>query len=182
MTICTCTECHTEIQVPAHVAPGQSHRFYCSVCERPVEVRAAGAPGAGLEGSASPSPRILVVDDTATVRATVADQLRAAGFEVETAADGNEALACIGSFHPDLVLLDLVMPGKDGFDVLESLERLPERPAVLVISGAVRTAETIQKAHALGAAGFIPKTALRDTLLFRVRNTLDSPTAAGGAA
>ncbi|WP_433378185.1 response regulator transcription factor [Actinoplanes sp. CA-142083] len=69
--------------------------------------------------------RLLVVDDEDTVRGLLADALRFAGFEVTAAADGDEALAAARAAPPDLVLLDVMLPGMDGFEVVRRLRPVP---------------------------------------------------------
>jgi CheY-like chemotaxis protein len=66
--------------------------------------------------------RILVVGDDALVREILADQLAEAGYLVSTAEDGEEALAKVSSESPDLILLDVIMPNLDGFEVCRRLK------------------------------------------------------------
>ncbi len=66
--------------------------------------------------------KILVVDDSATIRAMVGDSLREAGYQVEVAVDGEDGLNKALSFIPDVVVLDLTMPGRDGLDVASDLK------------------------------------------------------------
>ena len=66
-------------------------------------------------------PRVLVVDDEAAIRDIVRRYLTAEGFEVAEAADGREALDRLRALEPDLVVLDVVMPGMDGLEVLRRL-------------------------------------------------------------
>lgn len=176
MIFTRCPECNVEIELHAPI-PEQGCRYYCRACEKPVLLHRGRAEHPDDD---VPRPRVLVVEDTVTVRAAIRDTLEIAGFEVQTAGDGDETLDKIEDFDPDVVVLDLVLPGRDGFDVLEALSRRGgSRPQVLVMSGRIQEADAIHRAHALGAAGFIPKSALRDTLVFRVRNTLGSLTHAG---
>jgi len=182
LTITHCPECNSEIQVQASPPTGGTVSYYCQICEKPVRLKIeARELRVDLE-SEEDRARILVVDDLATVRALVSDILEEAGYDVETAADGEQALEGIERCRPDLVLLDLVMPGKDGFDVLRALGEMEETPPpVLVMSGTLHKPEEISKASALGAAGYIPKSALRDTLIFRIRNVLSVPAPAQSA-
>jgi PAS domain S-box-containing protein len=76
---------------------------------------------------------LLVVDDDATVRALVGEALSANGFELREAADGNEALAKIRARRPDAIILDLLMPRMDGFEVLERLQSAGETRSIPVI-------------------------------------------------
>ena len=100
--------------------------------------------------------KVLVVDDEATVRYLLTHVLTHAGYLVEVATDGLMALERIRASPPDLVVLDLMMPGLDGWGVLEKLKPRPSRPPVLVVS-AHGDSETPQRAAAAGAAGYMTK-------------------------
>jgi len=75
------------------------------------------APGPRL----TPEARLLVVDDEPNIRELLSASLRFAGFEVATAADGQQALAVAEQFRPDLLVLDVMMPGLDGFETCRRL-------------------------------------------------------------
>ena len=80
-------------------------------------------------------PTILIVDDEAIVREVVAQYLTQDGFAVETAADGTEALARFSAARPDLVLLDLMLPGIDGLEVCRRIradEALARTPIIML--------------------------------------------------
>lgn len=100
--------------------------------------------------------KVLVVDDDATVREVVVAYLRAAGHEVSQAVDGVGALETVRASGSDLVVLDVMMPGLDGWGVLERLE--DPLPAVIVVSG-LATDQDQHYLHAveLGALGFVSK-------------------------
>lgn len=100
--------------------------------------------------------KVLVVDDEATVRYLLSHVLTHAGYLVEVATDGEAALERIQASRPDLVVLDLMMPGLDGWGVLERLMSSPSHPPVLVVS-AHGDSETPQRAVAAGAAGYMTK-------------------------
>lgn len=70
-------------------------------------------------------PRILVVDDTPEIRELLQIHLEAAGYEILTASNGQEALAIVATHAPDLILLDVMMPELNGFQVCEALRRDP---------------------------------------------------------
>ena len=78
--------------------------------------------------------RILIVDDESDVRECVSLLLREAGFEVDGAADGLEGLGKIDALRPDLVLLDLMMPRMDGWEVLRALRGRAGAPVVVMLS------------------------------------------------
>lgn len=100
--------------------------------------------------------RVLVVDDDPAIRKIIADRMRAQGHEVEVAVDGDAALAAIAEFDPELMLLDMKMPNKDGFEVLEVLRRADDPPQVVMIT-AHGNIERAVRAIQMGAADFIAK-------------------------
>ena len=77
-------------------------------------------------------PRILVVDDDANVRTLLRRMLTMEGYDVEEAVDGPSAMEKVGAWAPDLLLLDIMMPGQDGLDVLEGLRRTSAVPVILL--------------------------------------------------
>ena len=105
------------------------------------------------------SGRVLVVDDNATSRRKMAMAVRKLGHEWVEAPGGEEALALLKQQDFDLILLDIMMPGMDGFEVLENLRkdrRLSSIP-VLVISGMDEDMTSVARAIELGATDFLPK-------------------------
>jgi DNA-binding NarL/FixJ family response regulator len=103
---------------------------------------------------------VLIVDDHPSFRASARLLLESEGFEVVgEAPDGESALGAIGELSPDLVLLDVQLPGIDGFEVARRLAANGSRPAVVLVSS--RDCEDYGTlAHDSGAAGFIPKAEL----------------------
>jgi CheY-like chemotaxis protein len=92
-------------------------------------------PGRDTFESADPGWRILLCDDSKTERTSLAQILRREGYEVDEAADGAAALLLLKSRAYDLMLLDLQMPGVDGFDVLAYVQRQKGDLPVVVLSG-----------------------------------------------
>jgi CheY-like chemotaxis protein len=89
------------------------------------------APSIADRGWAGESRHVLLVDDEVQLLRLMEIELGVAGFEISVAADGNEALASIQSRLPDMVLLDLMMPYRDGWSVLEEIRRRTGRPSSL---------------------------------------------------
>lgn len=102
--------------------------------------------------------RLLLVEDDKFFREFYAFKLKEKNIEVEQAGDGEEALAKIPQFKPDLILLDLIMPKKDGFELLKDLSNDPEmsRIPVLVFS-TLGQQKDVDRAKQLGAKGFVNK-------------------------
>ena len=120
-------------------------------------------------------PLILIVDDDRLVRTIFQDALENAGYLVTAVGDGESALACLRKIPQDLVLLDLIMPGKDGFDTCLELRTIPscQRIPVLMITGTGDT-ELINRAFEAGATDFITKPINPELLVHRVRYLLRS--------
>ncbi len=119
------------------------------------------------------SARILIVDDEANIRRMLGALLRAEGFEVSEAQGGNAALLHLDELHPDLVLLDLVMP--PGLMGLDTLGRLKERDAtlpVIMMSGKAQLNDAVQ-AIKLGAFQFLEKPLTPEAVLVTIRSALE---------
>lgn len=109
--------------------------------------------------------RALVVDDEPSMARAIERVLRQAGYETALAADGFQAGALLFSFRPDVMTLDLRMPGMDGIEVLRFLQRtvLPAPLKVVVLSA--DSEERLRQAHALGAHAVLPKPFDNEVLL-----------------
>ncbi len=114
---------------------------------------------------------VLIVDDEAAIRQSLQGILSDEGYQVSTAADGGEALKLVAEEGPELVLLDIWMPGPDGLEVLESLKKSHPHLPVVMISGHGNV-ETAVKATKLGAFDFVEKPLDMDKILLTVRNAL----------
>jgi diguanylate cyclase (GGDEF)-like protein len=118
----------------------------------------------------SGTPLVLVVDDDATSRVTLAELLRADGFRVVEAADGTSALERVAALRPDLVVLDVMMPGHDGFEVCARIRALPvvALTPVLVLT-ALDDPSALERAFGVGATDFVTKPIAPTLLTHRVR-------------
>ena len=114
--------------------------------------------------------RILVVDDEQTVRDFLGRILEKAGYDVITAANGQEALDKMSQFDVSLVLLDIMMPGLDGFEVLERMPQYLNIP-VIMLSG-IRDETTKIDSLGLGADDYIAKPFSAGELLARIQAKL----------
>lgn len=121
----------------------------------------------------APQVRILVVDDERDNRELLAIVLRWDGFEVITAEGGEEALAIIAQQPPDLVLLDVMMPGMTGYQVVTRIrdgDATRHIPIIMVSAAANPNARAL--ALSAGANDFLAKPVTRDELLSCVRTVL----------
>jgi two-component system, OmpR family, KDP operon response regulator KdpE len=109
---------------------------------------------------------VLVVDDEPQVVWVLQFSLEAEGYTTFAARDGVQAMSAIAEHHPQLMLLDIMMPTMDGWSVLEEMMRLPreERPRVVVVS-AMANLRDRAKAAEMGADAFMPKPFNVDDLL-----------------
>ena len=101
---------------------------------------------------------VLVVDDDEMVRLLARETLEQSGFRVEEVKDGSEALAAFARFRPDIVLLDVMMPGKDGYATCTEIREFPggDDTQVLMMTG-LNDIESIKRAYDVGSTDFITK-------------------------
>ena len=127
----------------------------------------------------APSAHVLVVDDDFMLRSMAAKTLRHAGFEVSEVSSGEECLERFAHTHFDLLLLDVMMPGLDGFEVCQQLRAMPRGAGVpvLLLTGLSDT-ESVEAAYASGATDFITKPINWTLLSHRVRYALKTSAAA----
>lgn len=120
-------------------------------------------------------PLILVVDDYQDAREMYAEYLQFSGFRVAEARNGNEAVAQAFSLRPDLILMDLSLPGMDGWEatrVLKADERTRHIPVVALTGHALAGAS--EGARKAGCDSFVTKPCLPDDLVVEVRRMLDT--------
>ena len=145
-------------RVPAFYTPGGHRRFRRSDLEAFVERSGPGQHGGG--------PLVLVVDDDAPLRELLRLSLERAGYSVRQAENVTAALAAIDEQAPELVLLDVVMPGADGWALLRRLEERHGSIPVIMYSGQVDDGIAGEAAER-GASGFIGKPFDPDELVGR---------------
>ncbi|MGI8688338.1 MAG: response regulator [Thermomicrobiales bacterium] len=123
----------------------------------------------------APPIRVLVVDDEPQILRALRAALKGHGYDVQTAGDGEEALDLLALHPPDIVILDLVMPGKSGFDVVREVRgwsHLAQRaPAIIVLSARGEDRDKVT-ALDLGADDYLTKPFSMNELLARIRVSL----------
>src|SRR5918996_2853826 len=118
---------------------------------------------------------ILVVDDNPDKLGLIEAALSLAGYHVTTATDGDEALAAIESYQPDLVITDVMMPRMNGYELAQRIRANPVTKFIPVImqTAAGRRAEDLRRASEVGALGYITDPTDLDLLLARTRTLLE---------
>ena len=114
---------------------------------------------------------ILVVEDDPIIRQTVEYALRRAGFETRSSADGREALGLARATNPDLILLDLMLPGMDGYAFAEELRSTDRETAIIMVTALDQERDKVRGLDA-GADDYITKPFSMEELLARVRANL----------
>lgn len=118
--------------------------------------------------------KVLIVDDEANIVISLEFLMEQAGYTVAVARTGEEAIEKIDSFQPDLVLLDVMLPGVNGFDILQRIRQhfAPHEMAVVMLTAKGREVE-VTKGLALGANAYITKPFSTRDLLAEVRRYLE---------
>jgi len=147
-------------RIPAFYTPGGHRRFRRHDLQSFVD---RSGPGGHQSG-----PLVLVVDDDSRLREFMRINLELAGYTVREAANGELALAAIEDQAPDLVLLDVVMPGIDGWQLLRQLEERHGSIPVIMFSGKLDDAARVAAARQ-GASGFVGKPFDPDELVARAK-------------
>lgn len=176
--IVRCPHCKNVIRLREVDGQSQVIKYLCSSCQEIVridlvqdEVKSSSTPDSFEK--TEHRKKVLVADDTVTVRRIAARILTSAGYQVLEAEDGRQALDLVQNEHPDLVLLDLLMPKMTGFDVLREIKksaRAKETP--ILIMSAVFKKDVLDFLQAAGVTGFLDKQQIKDSLLFRVQQIL----------
>ena len=117
--------------------------------------------------------KILIVDDEPNIVLSLEFLMKTEGFEVAVANDGEEALAKVDSFNPDLMLLDVMMPKKTGFEVCEALRADPQRAGLQIVMLTAKGRDTeVAKGLALGADAYVTKPFSTKDLVAKVKAML----------
>lgn len=117
--------------------------------------------------------RVLVIEDEDDIRLLTRVILEGSGHQVTEAATGEAGLAAMQHEVPDLVLLDIRLPGIDGWEVLETINNTPGWAGTrVVVMSAHSSGDALERAHALGSAAYLLKPFTREALL----RAVDTPT------
>ena len=121
----------------------------------------------------TPKPKILIVDDDDRFRTILEKTLSAEGYEIKTVANGEEALELVAREHFNLILIDLIMPRKDGFQTIESLmENNPEISLIAMSGGRNGSQSYLRVAGKIAACRTLAKPFNREALLEAIRSAI----------
>jgi twitching motility two-component system response regulator PilG len=173
-----CPSCKTEFRLKEYQPGERVVRYLCPGCEQIVKIdlamdEVASSSSAARFETIERALTVLVADDTDAVLSRATALLSDAGYRVLPASDGVDALNKIRDHHPDLVVLDLLMPRMTGFDVLREIRQDPRTKdtKVLAMSGVYKD-NVLEFLQQLGAEGFLDKDSIEATLVFRVRQAI----------
>jgi len=121
--------------------------------------------------AAHPPRTIMVADWDTSERRMLADLLETAGYRVLQAANGMEALTLLAGNAPDLLLTDIVMPEKDGLELIQDVRKNHSKTTIIAMSGTARADDYLSVARLLGAKRTLKKPLVVDQLLASLRDT-----------
>ena len=162
-----CPRCNIEATPVGH--EDARAYFQCPVCSRVWATLLTST--AEREGPRTPAIRILVADDSDELAGLVRAWLEDERYEVVTASSGRQTLDAAAVYHPDIVLLDLVMPAPGGFEVCEAVISQPQPPQIILMTGLLDPAHT-RRALDLGVA-LLRKPFTREVALEAVKVAAD---------
>jgi predicted Zn finger-like uncharacterized protein len=172
--VITCPSCNGRYRIDPSASKASVAKIKCPECKHVFEVKLVEEPTPQQAIETPGLPAVLVVDDARFFREMIKDILKDLPVRLLEAADGNEAWQRITDLKPQLVLLDLNIPGKSGREILLSLQELSQldKVKVLAMSGVDRGAETAAEVQKIGADDFINKSFKPSELQSRVRDIL----------
>ena len=141
--------------------PGKGSRFYFTL---PLK---AEEPDYGVSKKPGDAPLILVVEDEGAAQELLVSHLEEAGFRAVTVGNGAEAIRAARDIHPDVITMDVLMPGKTGWQTLEELKQSPATASIPVII--VSVVEERKKGLSIGAADYLVKPVSKENLLEAIR-------------
>lgn len=118
--------------------------------------------------------KVMIVEDEPSIFNLIETLLRAKGYDVQVAPDGNKALQSMPDFKPDLVLLDIMIPGVDGLEVCKIVKEHPETKSTKVVMlTSSKSEEAMDQAMSAGADWYIAKPFKIDAVIDKVKQLLD---------
>lgn len=176
--IIACPQCQARYRINPLAGGKPTARVKCPACQHMFEIGLEETPPqrdvVATIDETKAIPLVLIVDDARFFREMIRDLLAELPIQLDTAADGCEALQKIESLHPALLLLDLNIPGMSGQELIAAVRRHPEHHGlrILAMSGVQRGEEAALAVRSLGADDFINKSFKPRDLQARIRQML----------
>jgi len=172
--VISCPECKGRYKIDPTASKSKVGKVKCPGCSHIFAIALAGNDGKETATTAPSLPLVLIVDDARFFRQMIMDLLSDLPVEFISAADGDEAWELITTRLPQLVLLDLNIPGRTGKQILQALLEEPRfnLVKVLAMSGVERGEQTAAEVRRFGAVDFINKSFKPSELEKRVKNIL----------
>jgi excisionase family DNA binding protein len=155
-------------RLPAFYTPG-GHRRYR---QRDLDAFVAGSAGGAAATRSRPAPLVLIVDDDPRIREFIRVNLEMDGIAVREAGDAEEGLAALEEEPPDLILLDVMMPKVDGWEMLQRVRERHGVDSIQVIMFSGKVDESSDEAEARGAQAFLGKPFNPQDLVTRTKDLL----------
>ncbi len=170
-----CPTCQARYRIDPSASKADVAKVKCPGCQHVFEVSLIAEDKVQQDDCSSAQPVVLVVDDARFFREMIKDILKELPVELVMAADGDDAWQQITTLTPQLVLLDLNIPGKNGKEILQAMQESSQldQVKVLAMSGVERGEETAAEVRLIGADDFISKSFKPRELQDRVRNILE---------
>jgi len=160
---------HSDIQIDSELGKGSRFGFTLSVPVATAEITADKTETQLIVGYQGAPKRVLIVDDVAVNLAMLEDLFQRLGFIISLAANGQASLEQAQAEHPDLILMDVSMPGMDGMEATRRLRQLPAlKSTPIIMTSASVSLEDQQASFSAGATDFMTKPLDQDHMLQRI--------------
>ncbi|ETR71106.1 MAG: cache sensor hybrid histidine kinase [Candidatus Magnetoglobus multicellularis str. Araruama] len=160
---------HSELNVSSELGKGSTFDFYLPFKDIVISSDIITPNNQKIIGYAGRNIKILVCDDRKTNRDVLSQLLTDIGFDVVEASDGRDCLEKALAHHPDIILMDLMMPEMDGYESTRALRNMPEiKDTVVIAVSAGVFNKTREECLAAGCNDFIPKPVITDELLEKI--------------
>ena len=172
--VIACPACQARYRIDPAASKAEKAKVKCPECRHIFEVSLVGEAKSPAKPAAAEHPVVLIVDDARFFREMIKDILKDLPINLVAAADGNEAWQQITARMPQLVMLDLNIPGKSGKEILQTLRQTSQfkQVKVLMMSGVERGEDIASEMRLLGADDFISKSFKPSELQNRVQKLL----------
>ena len=173
-----CPKCETVRRLADDLGQSRITNFFCLTCQHIVSVDllrdSVTSTSSADSVEKAERKKILVADDAETIRKIAGELLTNAGYNVLKAADGQQALDMALKEHPDLIVLDLVMPKMTGFQVVQEIRKDPrvKEIPILIMSEVISVQGAHDLLHKFGVACFLSKAQMMTLLVSRVQDIL----------